>query len=214
MPAKPMLDDVELQQVQETEAEEHEARSQHGVPALEGDFLQDLGRRATRISLTGVLTGAEAGTGLKKLREKFQAAEPVPYVADIAAATKVDNVLIAEMGIRELAGKPERFEYAIHLIEFAPPPPDESAAAQSVDEGAKTEAAGTQSKLASQAVAGQGAIEVTVDLADLNQLQVQVKGKTDGGQDYTVVLDQQTHGVFRKTDVPAGEYIVTLQIKD
>src|SRR5713226_9222712 len=127
---RPMLDDVELQQVQEVEAEDQEVLAQHGVPALEGDFLQDLGRRATRVKLTGVLTGSEAGGGLKKLREKFRAAEPVPLVADIATATKVDKVLIEEMGVRELAGKPERFEYAITIIEYIPPPTNQTVAAQ------------------------------------------------------------------------------------
>jgi len=51
-----MLDDVELQQVQTIESEDEAAVQQHSVPALEGDFLQDLGRRSTRVDLTGVLT--------------------------------------------------------------------------------------------------------------------------------------------------------------
>jgi outer membrane protein OmpA-like peptidoglycan-associated protein len=123
MPAKPILDDLELQQVQKVEAEENESVSRHSVPALEGDFLQDLGRRAVRITLNGVLTGPDAGDGLKHLREKFQTAQPVPFVSDIATATSVDKVLIEAMDIRELAGKPERFEYGIAAREFIPPPP-------------------------------------------------------------------------------------------
>src|SRR6266550_2954701 len=115
---KPMIDDLELQQLQQIEADEKEVLAQHGVPALEGDFLQDLGRRAERIRLNGVITGSESGEGLTKLREKFRAAEPVSFVSDIATATKVDKVLIEEMGVRELAGKPERFEYAFGLREF------------------------------------------------------------------------------------------------
>jgi outer membrane protein OmpA-like peptidoglycan-associated protein len=121
-PAKPMLDGVELPQAQRIASEDEEVLAQHGVPALEGDFLQDLGRRAVRVSLTGVMTGAEAGEDLKGLREKFRAAQPVPFVSDIATATRVDKVLIEEMGVRELAGKPERFEYALALREYTPPP--------------------------------------------------------------------------------------------
>ncbi|MGH9940555.1 MAG: DNA circularization N-terminal domain-containing protein, partial [Blastocatellia bacterium] len=109
MPVKPMLDGVELQLVQKIAADDEEVVVQHGVPALEGDFLQDLGRRASRITLTGVMTGPEAGDDLKTWREKFRAAETVSFVADIATATKVDKVLIEEFGIRELAGRPERF---------------------------------------------------------------------------------------------------------
>src|SRR5262245_16612587 len=118
MTARPMLDGIELQQVQKVEGEDQEVLAQHGVPALEGDFLQDLGRRVTRLSLTGVMTGPEAGEKLKTLRAKFRLATPVPFVTDIATATKVDKVLIEELGVRELAGKPERFEYELTLREF------------------------------------------------------------------------------------------------
>lgn len=120
--SRPMLDGVELEQVQKIEAEDQEVLAQHGVPALEGDFLQDLGRRVTRVSLTGVVTGPDAGDQLKTLREKFRGATPVPFVADIATATKVNQVLIEELGVRELAGKPERFEFELTLREFLPPP--------------------------------------------------------------------------------------------
>jgi outer membrane protein OmpA-like peptidoglycan-associated protein len=122
-----MLDGFELQNVQIVDGSESEALVQHGIPALEGDFLQDLGRRATRFALEGVVTGAEAGSALKTLREKHRAAAPVSFVEDIATATSVGNVLIEELGIRELAGRPERFEYAISLIEYiaAPKPTDE-----------------------------------------------------------------------------------------
>jgi outer membrane protein OmpA-like peptidoglycan-associated protein len=117
-----MLDGVELPQAQRIASEDEEVLAQHGVPALEGDFLQDLGRRAVRVTLTGVLTGPEAGEDLKGLRDKFHAVAPVPFVSDIGTATKVDKVLIEEMGVRELAGKTERFEYALSLREYIPPP--------------------------------------------------------------------------------------------
>ena len=125
MPAKPMLDDIELQHVQKVEAEDHEVLAQHSVPALEGDFLQDLGRRVTRLTLVGVMTGPEAGEQLKSLRLKFRNAEPVSFVSDIATATTVDKVLIEEFGVRELAGKPARFEFTLTLREFLPPPKPE-----------------------------------------------------------------------------------------
>jgi outer membrane protein OmpA-like peptidoglycan-associated protein len=122
MPAKPILDQLELEQVQKVEAEEQESVAQHSVPALEGDFLQDLGRRAVRITLSGVLTGPDAGDGLKQLREKFRNTQPVSFIADIATATSVGQVLLESLDVRELAGKPERFEYGIALREFIPPP--------------------------------------------------------------------------------------------
>src|ERR1700730_2401276 len=119
-PVKPMLDGVELAQAQRVAAEDQEVLAQHGVPALEGDFLQDLGRRATRIALAGVMSGAAAAGDLKGLREKFRAARSVPFVSDIGTATSVDQVLIEELGVRELAGKPARFEYALDLRQLIP----------------------------------------------------------------------------------------------
>jgi hypothetical protein len=93
-----MLDDVELQHIQKVEAEDQQVLAQHGVPALEGDFLQDLGRRVTRLTLVGVMTGPEAGEQLKTLRLKFRNAEPVSFVSDIATATTVEKVLSARVG--------------------------------------------------------------------------------------------------------------------
>jgi Outer membrane protein and related peptidoglycan-associated (lipo)proteins len=119
---RPILGDIELQNVQKIDIEEDQVFTQHSVPALEGDFLQGLGRSSNRVTLNGVLTGPVAGEGLKTLREKFRAAEPVPFVADITTATQVGQVFIEEMEVRELAGKPERFEYGFTLIEFISPP--------------------------------------------------------------------------------------------
>src|SRR5438874_12467847 len=105
MPAQPMLDGIVMQQVREIEGEHDEIFTQHNIPAMEGDFLQDLGRQAVRIRLNGTLTGPDAAKGLETLRGKYRAATPVPFVADIATATKVNKMLIEEMGIRQLAGK-------------------------------------------------------------------------------------------------------------
>ena len=121
MAAKPMLDGIALQQVQEIDGGQNEIFDQHRVPALEGDFHQDLGRRAARIRLKGVLTGTDAANNLLTLRTKFHAAAPVTFVADIATATKVNRMLIEDLGVRELAGKPMRFEYALTLLEFIGP---------------------------------------------------------------------------------------------
>lgn len=126
MPVKPMLGGIELQQVQKIDTDEDQVLTQHSVPALEGDFLQGLGRRAIRVTLVGVMSGADAAASLKTLRDKYRAGEVVSFVADIATATKVDQVLIEEFGVRELAGKPARFEYELTLREFIPPPPPDS----------------------------------------------------------------------------------------
>ncbi|MDB9527116.1 peptidoglycan-binding protein [Oscillatoria sp. CS-180] len=119
---RPVLGEIELQQVQRIETDADQVWTQHSIPALEGDFLQGLGRKATWVKLSGVLSGAEVESGLDDLRQKFYAAEPVVFAADIATATQLDQVLIEEMGVRELAGKPSRFEYAFTLREYIEAP--------------------------------------------------------------------------------------------
>lgn len=119
---RPMIGEIELELVQKIETDEDQVLVQHSVPALEGDFLQRLGRRASRIKLSGVMTGPESAESLKTLRAKFRDGEPASFVADIATATQVGDVLIEEFGVRELAGKAERFAYELTLREMIPPP--------------------------------------------------------------------------------------------
>jgi outer membrane protein OmpA-like peptidoglycan-associated protein len=125
MANRPMLDDLELPLAQRIDSEHDHVLARTDVPGLEGDFFASEGRRSTRFTLSGVVTGEEAREGLQKLRDKFNLATPVPFVSDISTATRVDQVLIEELGVREIAGRPQRFEYAFALREFLPAPPPE-----------------------------------------------------------------------------------------
>ncbi|HEX5717849.1 MAG TPA: peptidoglycan-binding protein, partial [Thermoanaerobaculia bacterium] len=197
-PVKPMLDGVELPQAQRIASEDEEVLAQHGVPALEGDFLQDLGRRATRVTLTGVLTGPEAGEDLKGLREKFQAAQPVPFVADIATATRVDKVLIEEMGVRELSGKIERFEYALSLREYTPPP---AVTEEPPPEIPPPELPETATLVVEVIVEGDPAF-------DFSRVTVTVTGTDTEGVSVSRTLANRAANVWTETDFPPGQYTV------
>jgi outer membrane protein OmpA-like peptidoglycan-associated protein len=202
--ARPILGDVELQQVQEIEVEGDQVLVQHGVPALEGDFLQRLGRRGTRVTLTGVLTGPQAGGGLKSLRDKFRAAEPLPFVADITTATRVDQVLIEEMGVRELAGKPERFEYAFTLREYTPLPPPEE------EPPPEIETPENPAERIDQRV-GALRVEVTVEGQagfDFSTVTVTVEGEEEDGTTLSRTLTNRTDNVWTEGELPAGQYTV------
>lgn len=197
MPAKPMLDGVELQQVDKVEADENEVLEQHSVPVLEGDFLQDLGRRATRVALTGTLTGPKAGDGLKTLREKFRGAEPMPFVEDIATATKIDKVLIEEMDVREFAGKPERFEYALTLLEFTPPPKS------------KEEPPPPPPPPPPNPDAGKLVVEVVVEGqpdADVSKATVTLEGTQDDGTQFSRTLSNRSNNAWNDDAVPPGSH--------
>jgi outer membrane protein OmpA-like peptidoglycan-associated protein len=121
--ARPILGDLDLEQVQMVETDEDQVVTHHPVAALDGGFVQPLGRRAARLRLVGVLTASPTLESLAELRGKFMAALPVPFVSDISTATLIAEVLIEEMEVRELAGAPERLEYRFVLREYTEPEP-------------------------------------------------------------------------------------------
>jgi hypothetical protein len=116
-----MLDDLELPQVQEISAYDRRTLAEHKPPGMSGNFLQNLGRRPTRLVLWGVATGPEALTFTQKLDNKFRSAKPVPFTADIVTDAEIDLMVIDDLKLQELAGKPERFAYVLTLREFIKP---------------------------------------------------------------------------------------------
>jgi len=73
------------------------------------------------------------------LDDKFRKATPVPFVADIVTDSKIDLVLIDDLRLQQLAGKPERYGYILTLREFIKPvaPADASALDTSILDDAK-----------------------------------------------------------------------------
>jgi hypothetical protein len=119
--AQPVLDDMELPLVQEITTQDHRALIEHKPPGMSGSLVQNLGRRPLRVVVHGIATGPGALTAAQKLDDKFRAAKPVPFVADIATDAKLDLVLIEDLRLQELAGRPERFAYVLTLREFIKP---------------------------------------------------------------------------------------------
>lgn len=213
---KPMLGDLELQQVQEIELAGDRVLARHRVPGLEGDFLQGLGRRGSRIVVCGVLSGAESGEKLGELREKFRAAEPVSFVSDVATATRVEGVVIEEMEVREVAGRPERFAYSFVLREYTEPPETEEEEAPQIDEQCGEDASDRGDEQVEQVVDDVGILEVQVDLgsdADYSGVVVSVAGETPEGEPFSTWRDEQTEGIYRFEDLEAGTYTVRVEIQ-
>jgi hypothetical protein len=119
--AQPMLDNLELPLVQEITTHDQRVLSEHKPPGMAGSLLQNMGRRPERIVVWGVATGPTALTTVTALDDKFRAATPVPFTADIVADANIDLVLIEDLKLQELAGKPERFSYVLTLREFIKP---------------------------------------------------------------------------------------------
>jgi outer membrane protein OmpA-like peptidoglycan-associated protein len=205
-PVRPMLGDLELEQAQRLETEGDQLLVTHRVPGLEGDFLQGLGRRGTRIALTGVLTGAKSRESLKGLQERFRAAEPVPFVSDIATATRVDEVLIEEMEVRELAGKPERYEYALVLREYTPPPAEETEEPPPAPvPPVPPEETGTL------------VVEVLVEGEpgfDYSRVTVTAEGRREDGTSLSLPLTDRANNFWTREEMPPGQYTVRAVVTD
>ncbi|HEU0292200.1 MAG TPA: hypothetical protein VFR47_05660 [Anaerolineales bacterium] len=116
-----MLDDLELPQVQEITTLERRALAEHKPPSMSGSLLQNLGRRPTRLTLWGVATGPEALNFVEQLDDKFRANVSVSFTADIVTEAEIEKMVIDDLHVQELAGKPERYAYVLTLREYIEP---------------------------------------------------------------------------------------------
>jgi hypothetical protein len=118
---RPMLDNLELPQVQEITSYDRRSLAEHKPPGMAGNILQNMGRRPARLVLWGVATGPEALKFVEQLDEKFRAAKAVPFTADISKDSQIELMFIDDLKLQELAGKPQRFGYVVTLREFIKP---------------------------------------------------------------------------------------------
>jgi hypothetical protein len=126
---RPILDDLELPQVQEIGTYDRRALAEHQAPGGDGSQLQDMGRRPTRLALWGVATGDDAAPFIDKLETKFRAGTPFDFVADIAADAQVQKVVIDDLQLQELAGRPDRTAFVLSLRQSLEPAEPEDLAA-------------------------------------------------------------------------------------
>lgn len=130
---RPMLDDIELPQVQEIAAYDRRMLAEHKPPGMDGSLLQNLGRRPGHLTLWGVKTGPDALEFVETLELKYRAGQAVPFVADIIADAEIQQVVIDDLQWQELAGRPERYSYVLTLREFIEPVEPEDTSALEAD---------------------------------------------------------------------------------
>lgn len=116
-----MLDDIELPQVQSIRTHEKRMLAEHKPPGMSGSLLQNLGRRPTLILLWGVATGTNALSIIEKLDGKYRAGNPLSFTADIVAQANIEQVIIDNLQVEELAGKPQRYTFVLTLKEYIKP---------------------------------------------------------------------------------------------
>jgi hypothetical protein len=116
-----MLGDLPLAQVQQIVTLDRRALTELKLPGLTGSQIQNLGRRPMQVTLWGVALGDDALSFVQTLDDKFRAAAPLPFTADIVSDARLDLVLIEDLRLTELAGKPLRISYVMTLGEFLKP---------------------------------------------------------------------------------------------
>jgi hypothetical protein len=120
---RPMVGAVEVPSIERIATVEGRRVAVLPVPGLLGDLRQDLGAASLAVEITGSLQGdARRDEFLGALRPAFQAGEPLPFVADILTATKVDRVLIEALDVEEVNEAAGGFRYRIVLQQYVEPP--------------------------------------------------------------------------------------------
>ena len=124
MKVKPMIGEYEVPGIQRIGTIEARRVVEIPVPGLEGGYHQDLGSGSVSVRIEGTLAGDDPQDDfLGKVREMYNAGDPVDFVADIITATHVDKVLVTDLVLREVAGSADTFRYTVVLTQHVEPPP-------------------------------------------------------------------------------------------
>jgi hypothetical protein len=118
---RPMLDELELPQVQEIATRDRRVLAEHKPPGMAGSLLQNMGRRPSHLVLRGVATGPQVLDFVEQLDGKYRAGEPVSFTADIVVEAEIEEMVIDDLQWQEVAGKPERYAYVLTLREYIEP---------------------------------------------------------------------------------------------
>lgn len=131
---------IELTGVQDLHTEESRTLVELRVPKMSGSVFQDMGREPVILMVEGLLFGAEALSGLERLREAQIKAKPLSFAADLVAGTELTDVLIEDVLVRQVAGFPNRYRYTLRLREYKQPPQPANAALAPVNRSVAADA--------------------------------------------------------------------------
>lgn len=182
MSVTPMLGDWEVPRVARLRTEEARKLAEHRVPGRAGSVWQDLGAEPVRVEIAGsVFAEEERHAFLDEARQRFAAAEPLTFVADILRATDIQYMLIESLVVEQRAERPGEIAWAMVLRESPPPPPPPDPLG-AIDAGLLDAAAGFVAGVTSalEAVAALG------DIPDFSDPSSLVGGAT---QEATALID-------------------------
>lgn len=116
------LGGISLQRIHRMATLEKADLVEHRIPGMVGSVVQDLGRSAVRLSISGILYGAEtASRDLEALRQLHQARQPVDFIAEIVGSAYFSQVVIEQFEVAQQAQEPNQFSYQLVIAESADP---------------------------------------------------------------------------------------------
>lgn len=124
---RPALAGEELPQVQDLTTTDVRALAEHAAPGKDGSMLQNLGRAPTAVLVRGMATGPDALAVVERLKTELRTGRPVPFVADLVTDTAIEQVLLDDLQLREVAGRPDAYAYVLTLRELVEPVEPETA---------------------------------------------------------------------------------------
>lgn len=118
-----MIGEFELPGIERVDLLESRRLARLGVPGLDGDLHQDLGRQSLTVAITGSLSGADRRAEfLEKLQDAFRAGDPLPFVADIVSSSELEDVVITQFQVSETAEWVDAVRYRIVVRQYVEPP--------------------------------------------------------------------------------------------
>jgi hypothetical protein len=199
------LAEIELTGVQDIKTDETRSLVKHRVPGMEGDLVQNLGRRPTSISFAGIFKGEEALNHIETLRQKFKTREPAAFVSDITDSTDVTNVVIENFRVQQVGGRPDYYTYTVSLKEYLEIVEEE--VTQEIEEEQRQEAEDEHTQKEEEIEKNQVTLEVRVKLeqgeTDYSNFIVDIYNEADIP---VATVTKHEEGVYRREGLPTGVY--------
>jgi hypothetical protein len=79
---------------------------------------KDMGRHASKLIVEGDIMGEKAHETIGDLRKMYIKGEPVEFVSKLSLEYGVNKVMIEELNIDSVKGRPYHFQYALRLVEY------------------------------------------------------------------------------------------------
>ncbi|MEM7509282.1 MAG: DNA circularization N-terminal domain-containing protein [Bacteroidota bacterium] len=116
------IDDILLSKIHKIQTLEVADFVSHRIPGLNGNVIQDMGRKSVRLQIEGIYYGENVAEDLSALREIHKSREPVDFLAEIVETAYFSQVVIERIEVNQQANFPEQFGFRLIVAEYVPPP--------------------------------------------------------------------------------------------